>query len=106
MDSTELFMVDFTKQLFAEINDYEVEYVVLAGLDNFPSKIGRDIDLYLPYDQLEKIISLTKKLFTSSEWISIFFTVIITRTHWPNRHLCYFFMACTTINQIISHKSV
>ena len=66
-------MVDFTKQLFAEINDYEVEYVVLAGLDNFPSKIGRDIDLYLPYDQLEKIISLTKKLFTSSEWDFVWF---------------------------------
>ena len=73
MDSIELFKVAFTKRLFADFNDYEIEYVVLAGLDNFPSKIGRDIDLYLPYCQLEKIITLTKKLFTSSEWDFVWF---------------------------------
>ncbi|MEQ8172138.1 MAG: hypothetical protein ABRQ38_24850, partial [Candidatus Eremiobacterota bacterium] len=64
--------IQIAEKIANEWNKAEINYAVAHGIEQYPSSLGRDLDVIVCPRQIKKALEITLSIFREERWIVVF----------------------------------
>ena len=68
MSKVRSFNARFAENIFEQLNSKKIKFLVLSGIDEYPEKVGRDIDVYIDQTLLQRVLEVLDRIYLNSQW--------------------------------------